>query len=122
MFYYFNIEVPTNRTSANRQNIEILHQLLDFIGQLQKIKLQNTISTYEYIQLNVNKKQIGYMFKHSLRNVTEHTIAYLADSPICLSLNLLFHYDEEMSNMTSSFIQSESSLNLSTLSDKAPKS
>lgn len=62
------------------------------------------------------------MLKHSLHNVTEHTIAYLADSPISLTLNLLLHYDEEMSNMTSSFIQSESSLNLSTLSDKAPKS
>ena len=50
------------------------------------------------------------MLKHSLNNVTEHTLAYLADSPICLTLNLLFHYDEEMTNMTSSFIHNESSL------------
>lgn len=41
----------------------------------------------------MNKKQIGYMLKHSLSNVTEHTLAYLADSPLCLTLNLLFHYD-----------------------------
>jgi hypothetical protein len=42
----------------------------------------------------MGKKQIGYMLKHSLYNVTEHTLAYLADSPISLTLNLLFHYDE----------------------------
>ena len=70
----------------------------------------------------MSKKQIGYMLKHRLSNVTEHTLAYLADSPICLCLNLLFHYDEEMSNMTSSFIHSESSLNMSTMSDKMNKS
>ena len=70
----------------------------------------------------MNKKQIGYMLKHSLNNVTEHTLAYLADSPICLTLNLLFHYDEEMTNMTSSFIHNESSLNMSTMSDKLSKS
>lgn len=52
----------------------------------------------------MNKKQIGYMLKHSFHNVTENTIAYLADSPICLTLNLLFHYDEDMTNMSSSFI------------------
>jgi|694.fasta_scaffold58109_4 hypothetical protein len=44
------------------------------------------------------------MLKHSFRNVTEHTLAYLADSPICLTLNLLFNCDEDMANMSSSFI------------------
>ena len=34
------------------------------------------------------------MFKHNFPNITEQSLAYLADSPICFTLNLLFHYDE----------------------------
>lgn len=40
-----------------------------------------------------------------MHNVTEHTLAYLADSPLCLTLNLLFDFDADLSNMSSSFIQ-----------------
>jgi len=55
------------------------------------------------------------MLKHTFHNVTEQTIAYLSDSPICLTLNLLYHFDEDMINMSASFInQNDSSLNMST--------
>ena len=63
------------------------------------------------------------MFRHSLRNITEQTLAYISDCPMRFTLNLLFEYDDDLSNMTSSFIcQSESSLNISSLSEKSPKS
>ena len=64
------------------------------------------------------------MFKHSFRNVTENTLAYLADCPVKFTLNLVFDYDDEMSHMTSSFIsQGETSfLNTSGISDKSKSS
>lgn len=57
------------------------------------------------------------MLKHSFHNLTEQNLAYLSDSPICLTLNLLFHQDEDMINMSTSFAnQNDSSLNMSTTS------
>lgn len=58
-----------------------------------------------------------------MQNVTEHTLAYLADSPLCITLNLLFEYDHDMNSMTSSFYHhSDTSLNTSTMSEKILKS
>ena len=67
------------------------------------------------------------MSKHSLRNITEHTLAYIADCPLRFSLNLNFEYDDDLSHMTSSFIASnsmcgDSMLDTSHLSDKSKKS
>ena len=67
----------------------------------------------------MTKKRIGYTYKHCFSNVTEQTLAYLADSPLCITLNLLFECDEDMSNLNSSSIHyTESSMNLSSISDR----
>lgn len=55
------------------------------------------------------------MLKHSFHNLTEQNLAYLSDSPICLTLNLLFRQDEDMINMSTSFANhNDTSLNMST--------
>lgn len=61
-------------------------------------------STFKTPEMAMNKTEINYMFKHSMKNITEHTLAYLADCPLRLSLNLILEYDDELSNLTSSFI------------------
>lgn len=56
-----------------------------------------------------------YMYKHRLKDVSENVLGYLADSPVILTVNVIYDIDDDLSNMTSSFLQMSSSFNTSSI-------
>lgn len=67
-------------------------------------------------------KRIDYMRRHSFKNISESTLAYLSDCPIKFTLNVMKDYNEECLNASfnselSDSEQSSSDLNTSQYSD-----
>ena len=44
------------------------------------------------------------MYKHRFKDISENILGYLADSPVVMTVNVIYDIDENLANMTSSFL------------------
>ena len=64
---------------------------------------------YQTPEREVENEEIMYMYKHRLKDISENVLGYLADSPIIITINVVFDIDSDLSNMTSSFLETSKS-------------